>query len=188
MLFRSVETFRHESRCLFRPSIAFSIPNAKGNYHEFELNQISFEYNRTSREQVDSSWIPTEVSSVAKKAFAIGTRYEFIKTLLKRKTGKLKPSIGFGANPFFTYNNFDALLPISGNTRFIDIVAGFRVNVTPRLMLNLKNGWVFDLNVPLPVLIFQYSTLHSNKGNFSSMRYEAFPNYYIVRFGICKMI
>lgn len=130
----------------FQPTIAFQWKSKKSNFHEIELTSFRL---TSIDEKIDSVAISgttvtegTKVSNVD-----ISLRYEFILNFNKSKDTRFVPSVGFGVNPYYTYN----LESPQASNLFdsSETNLGMRAFVTPRLSYFINSKIFLDLNIPI---------------------------------------
>lgn len=142
------------SRHSLSPTIALSVVNKKGDYHEVELTRASInEYDNVTylNYGLNSFSIPISGAIVTESKLIL--RYEYIHLFLKGK--KFQPAIGVGAAPYLTAYRFTpkvtSIFPLK------ERIIGLQTFVIPRLTYHLNKRFVLDLNVPLNISEHQFA-------------------------------
>jgi hypothetical protein len=174
----------------FSPSISFSLPN--GNNHEIELSRLMFnrDNNETVLEDDTTGQSGPMVAGSLDTEFLIAFRYEYNIVMLKKKADlKLRPTVGFSADPFFSITSSKPYISLSYPTK--ETRAGLSLSVIPRLIYNLGENWFLDLNFPVSLLDMYYSRgnidrpdLPLDSRSTATIEIHELPNRFQVRFGV----
>jgi len=174
----------------FTPSIAIVLPN--GNFQEFELSRL--EINNTNSETNltnDSTGKTIQIVSGQKVTnILIAFRYEYNIMFLKKKEGaKIRPYLGFSANPYFYNSKYrpivSNLFPTNQNN------FGVTLSIIPRLIYNLNEKWFVDFNIPINLADVNWTfdkvdnpVLTEQERTTTTVEYSTLPNKFLFRLGV----
>lgn len=175
---------------LLHPLIAFQIKTKKSNFQEFTLSDLKWKNTTTGTEfRNDSlhSSIFLGEQNITETAVSFG--YEYTLVFFKKKDVRFVPSLGFGANPYFSQldHSPDTAVPFHS----VETNAGLRLTVSPGLSWYFGKRLFADLKLPLCIANTNFREdkledplLPANEQNTSSIDFRIFPKAYAVRLGI----
>ncbi len=122
--------------------------------------------------------------------FLFAFRYEYNIVMLKKKADlKLRPTVGFSAEPYFSIVSYKPKISLTYPQR--ETGAGLSLSVIPRIIYNLGERWFLDLNVPLYLLDIYYSRGNIDRPDLpldsrttSTLEIHTAPPRFQVRFGV----
>lgn len=176
----TTEEFRY-----LHPSVAVSVRNAHGNFHELELSDLQFTRHN---EESSLTGIPVALSGSEVKTVNIALRYEYIINFLKKKNTRFMPALGLAAMPYFERTSSSPVLstefPVS------QLYAGVRAFITPRLTYAVSQRFFVDLNIPFCVADMYLDKSVQNNPMLTQEQqreevftFEAAPRLYSIRIG-----
>jgi hypothetical protein len=173
----------------FTPSIGFNLPS--GNYHEFEMSRLHINKTDNTSFSIDSTGQSHKiVSGDITTNLLIAFRYEYNIMLLKKKfLSKLKPALGFSADPYFSMKHYNPKISLSYPSN--ENLVGATFSVIPRLIYDINEYLFLDLNIPFSFADINFKTIRLDKPDLlpekrttSTINLEAFPCKFLIRFGI----
>lgn len=130
------------------PAVALTITNRRQNKHEIEISDIKLE----TKDNVYTYRHPQFPIVAGEKHTTAGLalRYEYIVAFAKRKDWRLKPSLGFALQPFFTMQQVTPYITVNVKNTHTEI--GLRTFLVPRINVDLCKRLFLDVNAPLCLL------------------------------------
>ncbi len=176
----TTEHFRY-----LHPSVAISVKNARGNFHELELSDLQF--SRRNEESLLTG-IPLALAGSKIKTVNIALCYEYVINFFKKKNTRFMPAIGLAAMPYFERTSSTPVLSTDYPTS--QLYTGVRAFITPRLTYAVSQRLFVDLNIPFCVVdMYLDKSVRNNPGmpvyeqSNEVFNFEAVPEFYSFRIG-----
>jgi hypothetical protein len=175
---------------ILQPTLAFQWRNAKHNFHEIELT--SFQVGKTTT-QTELTGNSNQNYGVVSGSNIITTnitlRYEYIIKFNKKETTKLVSSLGLGISPYYRQTRYEP--KVSTDIPMSQQNVGFGLNVTPRLSYYLSSRIFLDVNIPICITEFKFTTnkednptLDPSERTNTVLNIDAFTKLYSGRIGV----
>jgi hypothetical protein len=163
------------------------------NFLEFEISDLSFTKENYEQDVIvtdsvgNARTLPTDGGE--SESIKLGFRYEYTVALIKNKTTKFKPYLGFGLNPHFNFTSFS---PYTSNKFYMSQKhVGLLFQITPRVIKHLNEKWFLDLNIPISIGEVSYSNFKDTDPSrsaqervISTIDLDLFPINYQLKLGI----
>ena len=120
----------------------------------------------------------------------IGFRYEYnIRFFKSREEAKLRPSLGFSINPYYSNLSYKPMISLSyPSSRH---VFGANFSLIPRIHYYLNDKWFLDLNIPINLASLSWNinreenpTSTEQERNTSTIELSEFPGIFQFRIGV----
>ena len=168
---------------LLKPSIAFMWNDKKGNSREIELSSFSL-----NRQDDRRSFGPITTGGGKQSTTDISLRIEKITNFAKKKDWRLKPSLGFGLNPYVRLDRFTPYSTVNSPRR--EQHYGVRAYIAPRVNYNVSKRFFVDLNIPVTIatMEFEYQKEYvpavGRQEGFGTTNFNSFPMHITARLGV----
>jgi hypothetical protein len=170
------------AQTLFHPGFAFQVMDRKGNAREFELTDATInleKYENPNSNPIGQRQIRTNI------AF----RYERIYNLMKKRSPRLAPAIGYGIAPFYTRSRIIPLASSYAPQSFTEW--GVKGYLIPRLTYNFNKRLYADINVPVCILSMSHNTqkikdpaLPAGRQKYDLTAFDMLPKGFSARLGL----
>jgi len=139
--------------------LGFSFRTANQNRWFQEFSLLGFYVDReteTFEVSLTSSPTPSDVEVVEQFYFGISTRYEYGKLLADVENRWIIPAVSLGIDPYLTYFKETPITKILEDETSSNTKVGARINVIPRLLVNL--GGALSMDISAPIHFYNFST------------------------------
>lgn len=167
------------------PTLAFNFRNKKGNRHEIELSGIGVQEVQTYQAFLADTFAITSYGGSLTSS-RIQMRYEYMQVFMKKK--RFQPCIGLGISPY--YFRYKSLPTANYYNFFTEHSYGIQAYLTPRINYYFSKRIFLDVNVPIKMLDFKYSTrkeqigLSPNPNKLNGTDTKVFEDALYIRFGL----
>jgi len=139
-------------------SPAIQIKSANGNFQEIELSRLTINHELDQSQNEILQTLEGDISN----DYNLYMRYEYNYNILK-KSKKYHPYIGASAQPGIGYLR---TTPLISNLYKTDLFkTNLLIQVVPRLIIDLSDRFILDINLPIPLASIYWSVLNVDNPN-----------------------